>query len=424
MGTNAPFEKQQPPEFERPALQPDLLDLDASLRRLSNETHPRPVFVARLRGDLEQKTAQPPRRRPHFPWTRPLFAQAALLALLVGLVALALGLAPHLLASPTRMPGVQPVAGTPGPDGSRAGMLARLGKGAITALDANPDGLLAVAATTGVCVYDQGVREEWCAWTDETALAVAFNPGGDVLAVGLGDGRLQIRDARTGQIRAGRASSSMSSITSLAWDPAGAPVIASLIIGGQVTAWNWQEDALPWAPIQLPAPTAALAWAQGAGGESVLAAGGDSGLTLLDGETGLPKTQYDPSWQVSPMLGIGALDFSASAPGEQPWLAYAYRGGVAALKMNGWQASDTRNWPVNLDSPAASPSNASIVFSPPTGAGGNGLRLAVSKPGRCAPDPGRGWNHPAAHPFAGQNRHAPGLGAGGQPLLSPFAMAG
>lgn len=366
---------------------PDLNDLDAALRRLSGDTHPAPGFVAQLRAQVEQKTASaeafsPRRRGLNLTWVRPLIAQGALVLLLVGLIALAVALNPRTQPQSTPLPGVLTAVSTSAPwvDGipgrvPRAAFY-RLGKGRITALDTNDSNfLIAVASTTGVCIYDgdRAELEQWCAWTEMSVSAVAFNPTGDLLAAGLGDGRVQILDSATGQLRAERGSENGSSIANLAWDPSGAPVVVSVNAVGRVEAWDWQQNALRWGPLEQPTLASALDWAPGAGGESILALGGDDGLLFLDGATGLEQARYDPTWQVSPVLDVSSLAISSPDAPASPtapagsagqWLVYAYRGGLAALKLDGWQVTGTRNWPLAVDSENPRPISFAINSMP------------------------------------------------------------
>ncbi len=341
-------------------LNPEQTRLDADLRRAAAEIHPRAAFRTELRAELAQAEAlvqNKPGGLRHWldlTWARPYVAQAVVVALLVGLVALALRLTPQLLGAPTAVPG-QPGLDTPAPgqtlapDNSLpAGMLARLGKGSITGLDSAAGGRLVVAATGGVCVYGQGFSEQWCRTLPGSASGARFNPAGDRLAVvsgmQLANTRVMVLDAVTGQTLAERETQTMwlgnfSLGSQPVWDPTGQPRLLINEDGGRISAWNWQANTNDWTAEVAASGQGqllALDWAAGPGGASLIAAGGPNGLALIDGASGEVAQYYSPAWQVSPVSGIAALAFSPADADGKLMLAYTYPTGVGLLKVEGW----------------------------------------------------------------------------------------
>ncbi len=147
-------------------------DLDFSLRHLSSTTHPRREFVAGLRADLQQRTGGTSSRRPRrlrieaipwldLAWLRSTFAQAGLVVVLVGLVALAAWLLPSLAPLAGQSTGrtgpsmLTPLAGKPQPSSIPGTTLAQpshvLPTGALTPSATAPAAVTA-AATTVVTV--------------------------------------------------------------------------------------------------------------------------------------------------------------------------------------------------------------------------------------------------------------------------------
>ena len=92
-------------------------NLDADLHALAESIQPSPAFVARLQAELAREQAAQPVRRPRLSWFRlpalplnqPIFAQAALVILLLVLVFVAWRLLPGLGSQPA----VQPTLSTP-----------------------------------------------------------------------------------------------------------------------------------------------------------------------------------------------------------------------------------------------------------------------------------------------------------------------
>lgn len=344
---------------------------EKSLRSAAHSAQPRADFTADLRARLAEQQAQRNTRGARFGWARPLVAQGLVLAALVGLVALAMVLTPHLLPGPQLRPGQQiEVTATPlpnqpdptvptGPDGLPTDALARLGLGQILAMDTAVDGRLAVGSTLGICVYNTGHTADWCRpfGLAHNISWLLFNPSGDRLAVALsensGAGKIVVLDAFSGEALAAHPFSTSlpgwSLIDSaMAWDPSGLPRLAIPGEPGTLLVWDWQSDTTVWGPLDLREAVGgeqwfAADWAQNAQGQSLLAVGGRSGLVLLDGATGEALLRLDPTWQPAPISNISSVDFSA----DGLWLAYNYTDGAVALRIEDGQVVASRMWETN-----------------------------------------------------------------------------
>ena len=282
-------------------------ELDVALRKIARETHPRPAFVAKLRGELETQAAHP--RRDFWSMlrgARPWLTQAVLITALVALVLIG-GTMTSRLFAPDRGEFREIGANLTPSAGENvslpANALARLGKGKIQSLDTAPDGRIAVGSTAGLCVYNTGLTPDWCRWTDSPVHAVLFDPSGTRLAVRYGTkSEVEIWDAAQGQVIASREFAIPVSYTSpnlpnpnffivngLAWEPEGSR-IAVIEVGQGVSAWDWQNDAIAWGPVAVGGELVGVEWLTGPEGESMVAALTPESLTLVDGNTGQAMT--------------------------------------------------------------------------------------------------------------------------------------
>ncbi len=337
---------------------------ETGLRKAAGEIHPRAAFVQGLRRELNSHASLP---QPWYVTARRYIPQAAALGVLFGLLALSLLLTPNLVQEPSS--GTAPLQGTALPgqspptingDGLPNGALARLGRGQILALDVASDGRLAVASTMGVCLYDQDHVQQWCVEMGSPySLAwLTFNPAGDHLALAMTsaapDGlstRALVLDAASGAVLAERAIANDQQIiayteAAIAWDPTGQPRLALPGANTTLNVWDWQANENILGPLDVSSLVSgaskgfAVDWALDPQGRALLAAGGSEGLLIVDTITGIQVLHTDRSQPSVDIGEVSTLDFSA----DGSWLAYGYASGAAAVRIEGDQIADRREW--------------------------------------------------------------------------------
>ncbi len=351
---------------DNPTNDPLDAELDSSLRKMAKEMHPRPAFVAKLRGELEYEAAHP---RRDF-WSllaraRPWLAQAVLIAALAALVLVAGTLTGRLFA-PDRGEfreigaNLTPSAAQPASDALPAGALARLGKGKIQSIDVAPDGRIMVGSTASLCVYNTGLTPDWCRWTDSPVHAALFDPTGTRIAVRYSTKPdVEIWDAALGQAIASHGflepSSPFSGEPPLAafwnigmvWEPVQTGSESRLAVtenNRSLSLWNWQQDAIDWGPVTLSDVPLGMDWTAGPQGESILAVLVPDNVHLFDGQTGERSGGIEGLFS-SPLGGLSAMSFSSSSSE----MVLAMPSGIYRINLNGFNAVSTQSVQMGID---------------------------------------------------------------------------